>query len=413
MTNTIQINQDRLWTTLMELGNIGLNSDPSNGVSRLSLSKEDLEGREYLIRLMKKDGLEVRVDEIGNIIGKYQGMDRKAPSVLTGSHIDTVFQGGKFDGALGVLGALEAVRTIKESGITLSHSIEIISFTDEEGTRFGTGYIGSRGFIGELDEKDLQLTDESGLTYKEALRNGNLNPENYKKAAIKPDQIKAFVEMHIEQGRVLEDNNLGVGIVTSIQGPVWLEVELDGTTDHAGATPMNIRRDASLGMAELMLEVEKIAKQYQGVGTVGKVKVEPGGVNVVPGKAIFSIDLRHGDKEQRNAMVARIYHTVQEVKVRRGLKGEIRVKKEVDPAACSEEIVQVLDEVCKERNIPTMKLACGAGHDSLILSKITKMGMIFVRSKNGISHHPREWTSKEDCVRGTEVLLHTLLRLAR
>jgi allantoate deiminase len=409
-----QINQQRLWDTLMKLGEIGAGSNVAEeGVTRLSLSLEDLKARQFVIDVMKESGLKVRVDSVGNIIGKLEGTNSDAPVVMTGSHVDTVLQGGLFDGALGVLGAVEAIRSIKESGIELTHSIEVVSFTDEEGTRFGTGYIGSKGMSGYLNEETFQLKDANGISYGEAFKQAGLDPSLYKEAVRQPKELKAYIEMHIEQGKVLEEHELAVGVVTDIQGPVWLEVTLTGYPDHAGATPMNMRKDASLAMAEIMLEVEKLATKYKGVGTVGKVKIEPGGVNIIPGKAAFSIDLRHVDKELRAAMVNCVKTAITESSAKRSVKAEIDIKKAVDPATCSSEIVEVIEKSCKELQVPTMKLQCGAGHDSLMMTNITKMGMIFVRSKDGISHNPKEWTEKEDCVIGTQVLLNTLVKLAK
>ncbi|GAE26102.1 N-carbamoyl-L-amino acid hydrolase [Halalkalibacter wakoensis JCM 9140] len=413
MIATIQINQQRLWENLKELGEIGASSNSEEGITRLALSLEDLKAREYVIRVMKESGLDVRVDSIGNIIGKFEGADPTAPVIMTGSHVDTVIQGGLFDGALGVLGAIEAVRSIKESGIKLKHSIEVISFTDEEGTRFGSGYIGSKALTGYLDEQTLQIKDASGITYAEALQQAGFDPTCYKEAIRKPEEIKAYLEMHIEQGKVLEENELPVGIVTNIQGPVWLEVTLTGHPDHAGATPMHMRKDASLAMAEIMLEVERIASHYEGVGTVGRTQVEPGGVNIIPGKAVFTIDLRHGDKERRTNMVKEITDAIEWICEKRDIQVEVDFKKSVDPATCSEKIINVLEQTCAELKVPTMKLPCGAGHDSLMMTKITDMGMIFVRSKDGISHNPKEWTDKEDCIIGSQVLLQALIKLAK
>lgn len=413
MVLTCQINQQRLWNTLLELGEIG--SSPSSkeeGVTRLSLSVEDLKARQYVINLMKEAGLKVRIDAVGNIIGKLEGTVKQAPIVLTGSHIDTVFQGGIFDGALGVLGAIEAARSIKESGFQLKHSIEVVSFTDEEGIRFGTGYIGSKAMAGELDEAIFSLTDANGMTYAEAFRQAQLDPRLYKQAKREREELKAYIELHIEQGKVLEEHHLPVGIVTDIQGPIWLDVVVKGHADHAGATPMYMRKDAALAMAELMLDIEKIAKTYDGVGTVGKVNIEPGGVNIIPGLAAFSVDLRHINKESRTKMINEVYEAINRICQKRDVHAEIEVKKAVDPTSCQVEVIEVIEESCKELDVPTMRLQCGAGHDSLIMAKLTKMGMIFVRSKEGISHNPKEWSDYEDCMIGTQVLLNTLVRLA-
>lgn len=397
----------------MELAEIGASPNRDQGITRLSLSEEELEAKQYVIQLMKEVGLEVRMDAVGNVIGKLNGTDPLAPSVIVGSHTDTVNHGGGFDGALGVLGAIEAVRSMKEANVTLTHSIEVISFTDEEGSRFGTGYIGSKAMAGVLKEDAFELTDQNGISYREAFIKAKLDPTKYKEAVRKPEEMKAYIEMHIEQGKVLEEMDLSVGIVTDIQGPVWLEVQLEGSADHAGATPMNMRKDASLVMAEVMLDVEKTAISHQGVGTVGSLKVEPGGVNIIPGKAVFTVDLRHVDSHERQLMVKDVYLSVAKASEKRGITWTIEVKKEVDPASCSPEIVKILEESFQELQFPVAKLPCGAGHDSLIMSKLTNMGMIFVRSKDGISHNPKEWTSKGDCAAGTEVLFQSLIKLAK
>src|SRR5690625_4789590 len=223
------INKERLWNSIMELGNIG--KGKQNGVTRLSLSKEDQQARDYIVDLMNEAGLEVRVDEVGNVIGKLVGLDDDLPVVMTGSHIDTVVEGGMFDGALGVLGGIETLRTIKESGIVLNHSIEVVSFTDEEGVRFGSGFIGSKAMIGEVEETHFSLIDNDGVSYKEAFEEMKLDYMNFSLARRKGENIKAYIELHIEQGRVLEMEDLSVGIVTEVQGPVWMVVDVQGQTD--------------------------------------------------------------------------------------------------------------------------------------------------------------------------------------
>ncbi|MCR6105507.1 Zn-dependent hydrolase [Salipaludibacillus agaradhaerens] len=413
MVITSNINSDRLWRTLMELGKIGASCEEGEGVTRLSLSREELEAKHYIYQLMKEIGLDAHMDAVGNVIGKLQGSEPQAPVVMVGSHTDTVFHGGRFDGALGVLGAIEAVRTIKEANIPLTHAIEIVSFTDEEGSRFGTGYIGSKAMAGMLKETIFDLKDKDGVSYRQAFIDAEFNPENYKDVIRQPGDIKAYIEMHIEQAKVLEELDLPIGIVTDIQGPVWLDVTLEGATDHAGATPMTMRKDVAVGVAEIVLAVENVALTYHGVGTVGIIKLEPGAVNVIPGRTLFSIDVRHSDKGVRQQMVNDIYKKIEAVCKKRRLTSRIDVKKEVDPAVCSPKIVTLLEETCHGLRYPVKKLPCGAGHDSLIMSKVTDIGMIFVRSKGGISHNPKEWSSQSDCAIGTELLFHTLVKLAQ
>jgi len=407
----VNINQDRLWNTIMELGTIG--KTENNGVTRLSLSEEDLQARKYIIDLMKEAGLEVRVDEVGNIIGKLVGMDDELPVVLTGSHIDTVVDGGMFDGALGVLGGIEALRTIKESGVTLNHSIEIVSFTDEEGARFGSGFIGSKGMTGELEEKYFSLTDKNGVSYEKAFENANLDFTNFSLAKRTKESIKAYVELHIEQGRVLEMEDLPVGIVTEVQGPAWMDVHIKGQADHAGATPIDLRKDASLAAAEIMLLVEEIAVKWQGVATVGQMEFKPGNANIIPESVHFSVDFRHTNKQKRDYMEHDILNALQEITKKRNVDFSTSIQMKVDPMKCSSNIVREIEQSCRETKLPVFKMKCGAGHDAQILGKITDFGMIFIRSKDGLSHNPQEWSSKEDCAKGTQVLCHTLVRLAK
>jgi len=405
------INKERLWNSIMELGNIG--KGKQNGVTRLSLSKEDQQARDYIVDLMNEAGLEVRVDEVGNVIGKLVGLDDDLPVVMTGSHIDTVVEGGMFDGALGVLGGIETLRTIKESGIVLNHSIEVVSFTDEEGVRFGSGFIGSKAMIGEVEETHFSLIDNDGVSYKEAFEEMKLDYMNFSLARRKGENIKAYIELHIEQGRVLEMEDLSVGIVTEVQGPVWMVVDVQGQTDHAGATPMNLRKDASLAAAEMLPLIEEIAVKWEGVATVGKMEFIPGNVNIIPGTVRFSIDFRHTNKQIRDYMKNDIIKALKDVTSKRKVDFSVSVQMEVDPMKCSSNIVQEIERSFWETSLPVFKMKCGAGHDALLLGKITDFGMIFVRSKDGLSHTPYEWSSKDDCAKGTQVLCQTLFRLAR
>ncbi|GAF64178.1 hypothetical protein BTS2_1070 [Bacillus sp. TS-2] len=410
----LKINPNRLWESLDKINQFGRNPlYPEKGNTRLSLTIEDLKARQYLINLMKESGLKVKVDPVGNICGRLEGLNSQAPVIMTGSHIDTVVQGGRFDGTLGVLGAIEAVRTIHELGITPLHPIEVVSFTDEEGTRFGTGYIGSRAISGGLDDSVLNLKDDQGISLYEALKLAGYQPDLYKDSMREKSEIKSFVELHIEQGKVLEENDLSVGIVTHIQGPVWLQVSLTGSADHAGATPMYMRKDASLAMAEMMLAVEKAAIEHSGVATVGKLEVLPGGVNIIPGHAQFSVDLRHIDKQKRTEMLKSFKKDMETISRARNVEALLEIKKEVDPAECSTKLIEIISNVCKQSQISTMTLQCGAGHDSLMMNDMTETAMIFVRSQKGISHNPLEYSSLEDCAKGTEVLMNTLLKLAQ
>lgn len=410
MLATCQVDEKQLWDELMAFRQIG--RDNKGGITRLALSNEDMEARGRLIEYMKKAGLQVRVDEVGNIIGRLEGKVPGAPAVIAGSHIDTVINGGPFDGSLGVIGAVEAVRALIKAGISMSHPIEVISFQDEEGVRFGAGYTGSRGMFGKISEDTLDLKDDLGMTYKEAYEQAGFNPAEFHKAVRAPEEVKAYIEMHIEQSRQLEEKNLSVGVVKDIQGPLWLQVKVKGMADHAGATPMDIRSDAALAMAEVMMEVEQAAVDEGGVGTVGKLKVYPDGINIIPGEAAFSIDFRHTDTAKRERMLSRVKQCFQAQEKKRSVHIEHHITKQVEPASCTGEIRRAIAESCVSAGLPVYEMNCGAGHDALILGEHVPFGMIFVRSRQGISHHPDEWSDEADCIDGANVLLETMRRLA-
>jgi allantoate deiminase len=362
---------------------------------------------------MELAGLDVRIDEVGNLIGRLAGEDPTAPVIVTGSHIDTVVNAGIFDGALGVLAAIESLATIHTLQIKLKHPIEVISFTDEEGTRFGSGFIGSKTMVGQLTEEELTLEDDGGISYAEAFSKAGFEPSQFFKAIKQSDEIKAFIELHIEQGRVLEEKALGIGIVTHIQGMIWLEVTIKGLADHAGTTPMSLRKDASLAMAEVLLEIEVIALLHKGVATVGKMKFLPNSANSIPQEIQFTVDFRHADAEILMQMKLDIMQVLQKATDKRQLDMSAEVREEEPPYTCSPLIIHNLEQSCQHLGLPYQLMNSGAGHDAGLMSRITPMGLLFVRSQAGISHHPDEWSTKEDCCLGATVLLHTLLRLAK
>ena len=406
------IDQLRLWHTLMDLRQIGAGVNEADGITRLAFSPPELEAKAYIRALMEECGLDVYTDAVGNVFGVYPGREPDLPVIMTGSHVDSVIRGGAFDGTLGVLGAIEAVRTMKEAGIRPRRTIEIVSFSDEEGTRFGAGYMGSKALTGKLEDRFLTLTDQDGESYETVLAKAGYEPSAYPKAKRDSREIGAFLEMHIEQGRVLEEADIAAGIVTTIQGPLWLQVTIEGAADHAGATPMAIRKDASLAMAEAMLAVEEAAVAHGGVGTVGSLKVKPGGINIIPGEAVFTVDMRHGDSVLRDRMLADMEAAFSAIAEKRGVNFKTSVTKKEPPATCSEDIRASIHQAADTCGISVKDMPCGAGHDALIMSTVTRMGMILVRSKDGISHNPQEWTSQEDCAKGTELLMRTLHSLA-
>ncbi|ASJ52380.1 Zn-dependent hydrolase [Brevibacillus formosus] len=406
------INSDRLWDRLGQLGNIG--KQEAGGITRLSFTPEERAAKDLVTGFMKEAGLTVREDEIGNLIGRKEGKNPAAPVVLVGSHIDSVPNGGDYDGPLGVLAGVEVLQTMQEQGIETEHPIEVIAFTDEEGTRFGYGMIGSRGIAGLIKRDELEQADKNGVTIAEAMRQTGLDPDRTSLAARTPGSVKAYVELHIEQGKVLESRGLSVGIVTGVAGPLWLNFVLEGEAGHAGATPMNLRRDPMAAAAQVMLAIEEEAgRTGTSVGTVGRLQAFPGGVNVIPGRVEFSLDLRDVDEAIRDEVEQRIYKRAKAICAERNVTLKVELLQRIAPAVCSDDIQHAVAEACEAEGLEAFRLPSGAGHDCMQLVELCPVGMIFARSKDGISHNPAEFTTKEDCANGAQVLYRTVLSLAK
>jgi len=406
-----RIDAERLWSRLSELSEIGKSED--GGVTRLSFTQEERAAKDLVASYMREAGLEVREDAIGNLIGRCEGRDQCAPIVLAGSHVDSVRNGGDFDGPLGVLGAVEALQTMSERGLETERSVEVVAFTDEEGARFSSGMIGSRALAGTLRPEDLESEDRDGVSIAEVMRASSLDPERIGEAARAAGSVHSYVELHIEQGGILENRALPVGIVTGIAGPVWLRLTLTGEAAHAGTTPMDLRRDALAAAAAVMSRIEREATRTgTSVGTVGQLDLSPGGINIVPGRVSFSLDLRDIDEDIRNDVEARIMHEAMLLCEKRGVSLETQTLQRLPPAPCSKLVREAARAACEELGFEPFELASGAGHDGMHLTELCPIGMIFVRSKSGISHNPAEYSSKEDCAAGAAVLYRTLLGLA-
>ncbi|UED73839.1 Zn-dependent hydrolase [Brevibacillus sp. DP1.3A] len=406
------INSDRLWDRLGQLGNIG--KQEAGGITRLSFTPEERAAKDLVTGFMKEAGLTVREDEVGNLIGRKEGKNPAAPVVLVGSHIDSVPNGGDYDGPLGVLAGVEVLQTMQEQAIETEHPIEVIAFTDEEGTRFGYGMIGSRGIAGLIKRDELEQADKNGVTIAEAMRQTGLDPDRTSLAARTPGSVKAYVELHIEQGKVLESRGLSVGIVTGVAGPLWLNFVLEGEAGHAGATPMNLRRDPLASAAQVMLAIEEEAgRTGTSVGTVGRLQAFPGGVNVIPGRVEFSLDLRDVDEAIRDEVEQRIYERAKAICAKRNVTLKVELLQRIAPAVCSDDIQNAVAEACEAEGLEAFRLPSGAGHDCMQLVELCPVGMIFARSKDGISHNPAEFTTKEDCANGAQVLYRTVLSLAK
>jgi len=383
-------------------------------VTRVSFTDEERAAKDKVVTYMKEAGLSVHEDAAGNLFGRREGRNPDSPSVLIGSHVDSVYNGGNFDGPLGVLAGIEVLHAMEEQGIETEHPVEVVAFTDEEGARFSFGMIGSRALAGRLTPEDLtEHEDAGGVSIAEAMRAYGLDPERIGEAARPAGSVKAYVELHIEQGRVLENEDLPAGVVTGIAGPVWLWFAIEGETGHAGATPMSLRRDALAAAAEIMSLIEAEASGTgTSVGTVGQLSLEPGGINIIPGRVEFSLDLRDIDEEVRDGVETRILEGAKEICRRRGVELEIETLQRLAPAPCSELVRDAVARACERVGIRAHALSSGAGHDGMQLTELCPMGMIFVRSKNGVSHSPDEWSAKEDCATGGDILYLTALDLA-
>jgi allantoate deiminase len=401
------INIKRLTHRLEELAQIG--KTPNNGVKRFSFTKEEQEANKLVEGYMREAGLKVEYDVVGNLIGTLAGSE-DLPTILLGSHIDTVPDGGKFDGPVGVLSAIEVIQTLNEQGVKIRHPVKVISFKDEEGSRFGFGMIGSRAVAGTLMEEDLLRKDEAGITIKQAMKDAGFGDGPLESAKL--DNIKAYLEVHIEQGKVLERKNVGVGNVTGIAGPLWLKFHLQGLAEHAGATPMDQRQDALVGASLIIAEAEKIAKRFPpAVATVGKIAVKPNAVNVIPSDVEWTIDIRSTDEAQRNEIEQLIKQYAQQVADERDLTLHITELQRIDPVQCDPEIQAMIQESIREMGEEVVSLPSGAGHDGMQFKDRFPIGMIFVKSINGISHNPKELSLDEDIEKGANVLYYTLLKL--
>jgi allantoate deiminase len=305
------------------------------------------------------------------------------------------------------------VQTLEEKGVQIGRPVEVVAFTDEEGARFSFGMIGSRALAGTLKPEDLDHEDENGVSVAEAMRTCGLDPGRVGEASRPRNSVAAYVELHIEQGRILENEGLAVGAVTGIAAPVWREFVLTGETGHAGTTPMGLRRDALAAAAEVMGIVEaEAAATGTSVGTVGRLGLRPGGINIIPGRVEFSLDLRDIDEEVRDRVEEHILERAADACRGRGVGMETEVLQRMAPAPCSETVRGAGERACRNIGVRPFALASGAAHDGMQLVDLCPIGMIFVRSRNGVSHSPDEWSSREDCEAGAEVLYRVVLDLA-
>ncbi|MFC0274931.1 allantoate amidohydrolase [Metabacillus herbersteinensis] len=388
-------------------------SSSSIGVTRLPFTEEGIRAELLVEKWMIDAGMKVRKDGLNNIIGRYEGKNPSAPVLIIGSHLDTVIEGGKYDGMLGVVTGIEVVKVLFENGIVLEHPIEVVGFCDEEGVRFHATYLGSKALAGTFTEYDLQRADESGITLADSLTQIGIDPQQYMLAKKSKEDVLGYLELHIEQGPVLEKQNEAVGFVSGIAGVTRLSFEIIGKSGHAGTVPIPIRRDALVGASEIICLIESVAKKHEPlVATVGKLSVHPGASNVIPGLVKGTLDIRDINEARKQIAVNTILEKSKSICDSRGLTIKFETVMEAPPVKCSEKFNSIIELSIKEHGGKALSLISGAGHDAVAMADLTEVAMIFVRCRDGLSHHPDEFVTLEDMEAGAEIMYLTVLKMA-
>ncbi|HZE72609.1 MAG TPA: Zn-dependent hydrolase [Pyrinomonadaceae bacterium] len=403
----LRVNGARILEHINALAEFGKN--PQGGVGRLAYSEADRQGREYVVGLMRAAKLDVGIDAAGNIVGRRTG-SAALPALLFGSHIDTVPEGGNYDGVVGSLSAIEVAQTLAENHITTRHALEVVIFQNEEG-----GLIGSRAMDGELTETELDLVSRSGKTIREGIKFIGGNPNDISSVRRKAGDIAAYLELHIEQGGILETEKIDIGVVEGIVGINWWDVTIEGFANHAGTTAMNNRHDALLAGAKFIEAVNRVVTGIPGrqVGTVGRIQALPGAPNVIPGKVILSLELRDLDASKINTLYEKIRDEAQQIASASGTRFDFKEINVNKPAPTDLRVRQLISSAARELGLTIRQMPSGAGHDAQDMARLAPVGMIFVPSIGGISHSPREFSRPQDIANGANVLLHTLLKLDR
>jgi len=402
------INESRINQTLQELGHLG---ESPEGMDRVAYSPEDIAGRDYTIKLMQEAGLETRIDAAGNIIGRRAGSDDNLPAIALGSHTDTVPKGGKYDGALGVMGAIEVIRTLEEQGHRTRHPLEVIDFTNEEGTRFHRWLVGSRSMSGLLEQEDLDALDDDGLSLGPCIADIGGDLSRIGEAVRSPGELAAYFELHIEQGPYLHQSGNPIGVVTGITGRAVFEVEIEGKANHAGTTPMSTRRDALVSASKLVLNIQKMAAEQEicRVSTVGSIKAIPNAVNVIPGHASIGLEFRDTDMEALAAAEQELRRITDQAAVDDIVDIEVIRHRFTSAVPITADMQVLVAEAAENCGMAWEPLASGAGHDAQAVANIAPVAMIFVPSIDGISHAIEEYSTPQDCANGAQVLLELLL----
>jgi len=408
----MRINSSRLQQHFEAMSLIGKIGD--TGTNRPAHSPDEKKAFALAASWMEEAGMKTHIDNFGNLIGRLEGKDPLLPVLLMGSHLDSQPYGGRFDGVAGVLCAIEVVKTLTENNIQPARSIEVISFADEEGWRFNKGLYGSKGILGKLDPDDIERKDKDGISRRQALIDFGCDPGMSKEDEYMPGSIFCFLELHIEQGPVLDIGNKPIGVVSGISGPIWWTVKLKGMAGHAGSVPMALRKDALLGAAEITLALNEIATQIPGaptVGTVGTMNVFPASRNIIAEEVTFTVDLRDIDIKRRNVYEMDLRKRIDAISKKHSLEYIITEDFVSEPRYCASWIKEIIHAECTALNLDAPELMSGPFHDALPMSYACDYGMIFVRCKDGISHNPLEYASYEDLALGAEVLYGTALQV--
>ena len=409
----MSVNAERLWRSIEELAAI---TEPEHPYTRRSFSPLHLQGRDWIRRQFEEAGLEPSLDAAANLSGRRDGTEAGLAPIVIGSHSDTVPGGGRFDGIAGILSGLEVARALRDNAVQLRHPLEIVDFLAEEPSEFAMSCIGSRGMVGNLTAAHLRLPGPDGETLGAAIGRMGGDAKALSGPLRQPGDIGAYVEIHIEQGPVLEDRNIPAGIVTAIVGIARTTITVTGRADHAGNTPMDMRRDALLGASRLVLLVDEEARALAAdevyfVATVGQLEVEPNASNVVPGRVALCVEYRSNSTPARGAFVAAMKRHGERIADEFDLDIDFELLSDADPAICADVVRECIRNACDASGHPALDMPSGAGHDAMQVARIAPMGMIFIPCREGRSHCPDEWVSPEDLTAGAAVLYETVLAL--
>ncbi len=401
-------------TVMQRIHALGKISEEPDYLTRTFCSPAMRKANDLVSQWMRQAGMTVREDAIGNLIGRFSANDPNAKTFLLGSHLDTVCHAGKFDGPLGIVVAIACVEHLCRRKISLPFAIEVVAFSDEEGVRYQTAYLGSKVLAGSFPLIDLKRVDAGGISMSEAISSFGGNPARLKGSRANPKRLLGYAEVHIEQGPVLEKNNLAVGIVSAIAGQTRCKISFIGMAGHAGTTPMKLRKDALCAAAEFILCVESHAKKIPGlVATVGQIEALPGASNVIPAQVNLSFDVRHRDDSNRNVASRYLKSMAQQIARKRGVVAKGELVQDTSAVPCSPALSKLLADAARKHQSKVLELASGAGHDSAVIAAITPVAMLFVRCKGGVSHHPDESVKMEDVRVAISVMNDFLQMLAR